>query len=334
MTASPDSPLDRTRRRRRAEYQARINRVVDHIGSHLTDELDLAALARIAGFSPYHFHRLFRALVGETLGHFIARLRLEKAASQLRGNPDKSVLEVALDCGYSSSTTFARAFRSHFALTPTEWRSAECNPGTPNRNPGTPNSNPSGDSVQLKTHIDPTTNQLQWRVTMNDSNHSPLAANVQVRTLPDLPVAYVRHVGPYAGDSALFQRLFGQLAAWAGPRGLLNPQAKMLCVYHDDPSVTDESKLRTDCGVSVPEGTEVDGAIGKATLRGGTYAVGHFEIASDQFSQAWQAVMGGWLPESGYQPADGPCFELYLNESEQHPEGKCVVEICVPVKPL
>ena len=158
---------------------------------------------------------------------------------------------------------------------------------------------------------------------------------VEVKDLPEFTVAYVRHVGPYKGDSALFERLFGRLMTWAGPRGLLgNPDTKVMAMYHDDPEVTEESKLRMSVCISVPEETEVEGEIGKMTVGGGKYAMAHFELLPDEYPDAWNAVYGGWLPESGFQPADKPCFELYLNDPKTHPEGRCIVDICVPVKPL
>ena len=85
--------------RTRAEYQARINRVLDHIEAHLAEELTLDDLARKAGFSRHHFHRIFSGMVGETLGQFIRRIRLEKAAGMLLADPDAPVTNVCLDCG-------------------------------------------------------------------------------------------------------------------------------------------------------------------------------------------------------------------------------------------
>ena len=162
-----------------------------------------------------------------------------------------------------------------------------------------------------------------------------IQTNVEVKDIPEMHVAYVRHIGPYKGDSALFGRLFGKLMAWAGPRGLLNfPETKMLSVYHDSLDITDESKLRTDVCITVPENTEVDGEIGKGTIPGGKYAVGHFEISVAQYEDAWNTIFGGWLPQSGYQCLGSPCYELYYNNPEQHPEHKQILDICVPVKPL
>jgi AraC family transcriptional regulator len=175
------------------------------------------------------------------------------------------------------------------------------------------------------------TNQL-WRVKMKSKE---IQTDVEVKDMPGLHVAYIRHIGPYKGDQELFGRLFNKLMSWAGPRDLLRfPETKVMTIYHDNPDITDENRLRTDACITVPEDTQVEGEIGKARIPAGRYAVAHFEITPDHYQDAWNAVYGGWLPDSGYQPEDGPCYELYLNDPKQHPEGKHVVDICVPVKPL
>ncbi len=160
-------------------------------------------------------------------------------------------------------------------------------------------------------------------------------SEVTVQDCPELTLAYIRHVGPYAGDEALFKDLFERLFRWAGPRNLLNfPQTKMLTIYHDNPEITDEDKLRISVCITVPEGTKVDGEIGKMTIPAGKYGIGHFELNTDEFGEAWNALYSGWLPESGYQPDDRPCFEMCLNDPKDHPEHKHIVDIYVPVKPL
>jgi AraC family transcriptional regulator len=158
---------------------------------------------------------------------------------------------------------------------------------------------------------------------------------VEVRQFSPMPVAYVRHIGPYKGDNALFERLWGTLMRWAGPRGLLQqPALKCLCLYHDDPNVTDESHLRTSVCISVPPQTAVSGEVGLMEVPGGSYAAAYCELDSSEYEQAWNWVYGQWLPHSGYQPDDRPCFELMLNDPATHPQHKHVVEICVPVRPL
>jgi len=160
------------------------------------------------------------------------------------------------------------------------------------------------------------------------------ATGVRTETLPATTVAYVRHTGPYAGDAALFGRLFGALCTWAGPRGHIGPKARFLTVYHDNPEVTAEDKLRISVCITVPPGTTGDGPVGIMPLDEGVYAVASFELDPAEYGAAWNWFMGTWLPSSGYQPDDRKCFELMLNDPSRHPQGKHLVEIWLPVRPL
>jgi AraC family transcriptional regulator len=126
----------------RREYAARMNRVVDYIQGHLADSLDLEQLAGVACFSPFHFHRLFRAWTGETLQAFVHRLRLERAAQLLVFNRVRSISDIALECGFSSSSVFARAFKTGFGVSAGEWRKRKICQA--NRNPWE-----AGDDVSL-----------------------------------------------------------------------------------------------------------------------------------------------------------------------------------------
>ncbi|MDT8324704.1 MAG: AraC family transcriptional regulator [Bacteroidota bacterium] len=317
----------------RAEYIARINRVIDHIETHLQEPLRLETLAGIAAFSPWHFHRIFHAMVGETLSRFIQRLRVERAAMQLAGNPARSIGDVALDSGFASSQTFARAFRERFGMSASDWRAA-CVAGERN----------TGNTIRKIRNTDRKIGDASrgGNDDLADGNHQhrsiPMTRSViptvTVRDFPETPVAYIRHIGPYQADPELFGRLFGQLFTWAGPRGLLGPDTRVMSIYHDDPNITDGAKLRTDVCISVPPGTAVDGPVGTLTIPAGRYAFARVEVTSDQFGEAWDAVCGDWLPDSGYEPADGLSFEIYHNDHREHPEGKHIVDIAIPVRPM
>ncbi len=323
----------------RAEYVVRVNHVMDYIERNLGARLTLDELAGVACFSPYHFHRIFAAMVGETLTQFIRRLRLERAAALLVAHPGRPVTTIALDCGFSSSAAFARAFREAFGMSASDWRLAGwaqhagiVTSGTEDSKIGQSQRKMRGDYDVTPRYRDGIYQQRTWRVTMNDQ--PALSGHIEVREEPAFTVAYIRHTGAYQGNAELFGRLFGKLMQWAGPRGLLRPDTRIITVYHDNPDLTDDDKLRISVGISVPEDTPVSGEIGAMTIPGGTYAFGRFEIASDEYGAAWDAVFSGWLPESGYQPADGLCYEQYHNDPEQHPEHKMDVSICVPVRPL
>jgi AraC family transcriptional regulator len=306
-----------------SEYRARMNRVLDYIEDNIGEELSLGELADVAAFSKYHFHRIFAALMGETLFAFITRVRAERAAVLLCNHPRKSITEIALECGFSGSAVFSRTFRARFDMSPTEWRThcgsleTDSNQSQTDRNDG-----------KAPRWEPPYRMSQQY-----DSGRFPMEGTVEIKDFPVMDVAYVRHVGPYMGDGKLFERLWEKLLAWAQPRDLFRPpETKMLCVYHDNPEITEGEKLRTSVCITVPPETQVDGEVGKMKIDGGRYAVARFELDETQYGEAWQWVYGTWLPESGYQPADGAPFEHYPDPEPKN--GKMTVEICLPVKPL
>jgi AraC family transcriptional regulator len=102
-------------------YQERILRVLVHIQGHLDEPLELDELARIACFSPFHFHRIFRAVTGEGVQQYVRRLRLERAAQRLKLQ-EQQVAQIALDAGYESHEAFTRAFHAMFGKPPSEFR--------------------------------------------------------------------------------------------------------------------------------------------------------------------------------------------------------------------
>ncbi|HYD40040.1 MAG TPA: GyrI-like domain-containing protein [Anaeromyxobacter sp.] len=157
------------------------------------------------------------------------------------------------------------------------------------------------------------------------------ADSISVEELPAFTVAYVRHVGPYAGDAELFGRLFGRLGHWAGPRGLIGKDARWLAMYHDDPEITPAEKLRLSVCLSVPAGTQGERDVSVTEIPAGKCAVARFSLHTSEYAAAWNWLMGEWLPASGYQPDDRPCYEVYLSQPEDPVQ---LVDIVQPVKAL
>lgn len=315
---------------RRKEYISRINRVMDYIEENLDCPLSLEEIADISGFSQFHFHRIFTSFTGESLNRFIQRVRIEKAATQLLNQPEKSITDIAFDYGFSSSTSFARLFKEIFSKSASEFRKEGLEKISKIRKT-TGNFRKDFDISMF--YIDPRQNTMKWRIIMKDENKQ---VNIEVKNLEEMNVAYVRNTGPYAGNPDLFEKLFGELCKWAGPRDLIKfPETMWMAVYHDNPKITEAENLRLSVCLTVPEDTEVDGAIGKMKIAGGKYAVANFELKDpSEYKAAWETVYAGWLPESGYQPGDGVCFEIYRNDPKQHPKGHHIVDICIPVKPM
>ena len=155
----------------------------------------------------------------------------------------------------------------------------------------------------------------------------------EIKEMPEFHVAFVEHIGPYQGDGALFDRLLSKLVAWAEPKGLFRwPETRLIIVYGDETSPGQQPSMRMCIGV--PEGTPVSGGINTMIIPGGMYAVGRFEIASEEFAGAWNLMYANLIPSSGRRPGPGSCYEIKLNDSDEHLEHKHIVDICVPVEPL
>lgn len=304
------------------EYRSRVNRAVDYIEANIDKSFTLEELAMVSNFSKFHFHRIFLAMTGETPFQFIQRLRLEKAASMMVTSPEQRITDIAFKCGFSDISVFSRNFRSHFKKSATEFRSQELKKSNLSQR----ESKGEQASEMPEVYFCHQSKTLKWRTNMR------LNKSVEVIELQKMTVAYIRNTGPFKGDQKLFSTLWGKLCTWAGARGLMQQSdIKFITVYHDDPNVTVEDKLRISVCLTVPADTKVDGEFGKMEIDAGRYVVARFEVSQDEFMEAWQWVYGQWFPTSGFQPGDGPCFEVYPKEPEN---GIFLVDIYVPVKPI
>ncbi len=303
---------------KRREYERRVNRVVDYVERNPAAELSLEGLARIANFSPYHFHRVFRAITGETLFDFGQRLRIEKGARMLLRSKERSVLETAQSCGFASAATFARAFKAHFGMSATQWR----NDGhrawreRGNRNLGNELSKASkatksgaGNTVSVR-RID--------------------AGKIRIGTLPSYRIAYMRYVGPY-GPKGIPQ-LWGRLAKWRTARGF-GKDATVLGLAYDDPRIAAAQTCRYDACVTVPGDFVSDRHVNVVDTASGRYAICGFDGMAADIVKAWNRAFRDWLPDSGFEPDDKPVIELYGSGSP-HPTQAFSCELCLPVRPL
>jgi AraC family transcriptional regulator len=256
------------------------------------------------------------------------------AASLLVHNPNTPITNILLDCGFSSSSVFARAFKERFGQSASKWRKEKIEELISKK--GQTNSNSSEVSEKLSEYFGEVFLIKRGDAKMSNAQNLVTPKNIEVKSVNEFSVAYIRYIGPYKGNSELFENLFTRLFNWAMPKNLCQfPQTKVLSIYHDNPDITDEDKLRTSICISVPDNTEAGGEIGKMKVAGATYAIFSFELSgSKEYEHAWAYVFSEWLPTSGYQPDNFPSFEMYLNNPAEHPQKKHIVDIYVPVKPM
>lgn len=155
--------------------------------------------------------------------------------------------------------------------------------------------------------------------------------SVEIRELPQMHVAYIRHTGPYGPEIGT---AFQKLMKWAERRKLFNEDTKVLAVYWDNPDTTAPEACRADACITLSRGTvQTDEEIHFQTLKQGVFAVYHCEVRDGDFEAPWTYVTRQWLPESGYHLGPNPCYEIYHNDAAQDPDGAWYLDICLSVEP-
>lgn len=301
-------------------YALRMNRVMDYIDRHLDTNVRLEALAAVAHFSEFHFHRVFQAWCGETLGDYVRRRRLEVGALYLDHHGEMSVLEVAVAVGFGSGEAFARAFRRHFGVAPSQWRQS-----VPARWAVT--------RAQWQAGPDRKIDQMPMGVAGEDGGLIHFAGNacmkVHLETLPAVRVAYMRHMGPYGESVSRFWAT--RFLPWRTAQKL--ESATCYGIGWDDPGITPASRCRYDACVEVAQAYVPTSPISFAQLPGGLYAVGAFSGSVAELGQAWNYLLRDWLAHSGRQLDHRPLLERYgASASSDAATQRLSMEICLPLR--
>lgn len=295
-------------------YVERVNRAIDHVVSHLAEPLNLNAVARAAAFSPYHFHRVFQSLMGESLAGFIKRLRLERALTMMALGPGRSLTGIALACGFSSSSDFSRCFRQRFGVAPSrfdiaEWRESH-------------RSELAGVTVGAGLTSSP-----GGRLARLPAAENAGGFRVKIRALPARSVAYIRVRNPYRGDGVA--RATHRLINWARRHGLEDGQ--WLGYQWENPEITSLDDCQYHIAVEAERFT-AKGEIGR--FRFPAMVVAEVEVRGgiDLELRALQWLYGAWLPRSGYVPDDHPAFEAWIGLPLAHGTDHFELRVQLPVR--
>ena len=306
------------------EHIRAVNLAIDYIHGHLDEPLTLETVAREASFSPYHFHRIFKAVVQENIHEYIRRARIEKSARLLTFHEDVPLSDIAYECGFQSLSTFSRAFKIIRGLPPSEYRSR----------------------FRFDRPRTVTLAEQRFRSEMSRMGGSDVGGIdrliayaleqlrfVEVRRFPPEKVAYTRHRGLRQGLnrelSASFERTYVALRR-AGVRPVQGPA---IGVSYDDPYVTPMDKSRYDACVPVaPDCPPVPG-VEMQILPGGTYATLSISDTHYMCALLGDLLFQVWLPTSGYRLDMRPLLEKYDKDPSYDPYQRLTLEICIPLAP-
>jgi AraC family transcriptional regulator len=280
----------------RVDALAAVHRAIDHVQAHLGGSVVLEDVAHAAGFSPFHFHRVFKALMGETLHSFVQRQRLERALTMMSRAGSGTLTEIALATGFASSSDFSRAFKQRYGVPPSRFDVGAL------RN---------SRRAELLALLERAGQRPALDRLPPDTN--PDGFRVQLRELPPRVLAYIRVHDPYRGDGVV--RAAERLAAWAEARGVADN--KWYGYQWEDPDITPLERCRYDIAVEVDD-VRAQGEIGRFALP--AMQVAEIELAGDVALElrALDWLFTTWLPRSGRVPADQPCFEAFKGRPFAH----------------
>ena len=289
------------------EYTERINRVIDYLRGNLDRQVKLKELARVACLSEFHFHRIFGAVSGETVNNFTNRLRLEKAARLLRYS-GQSVTDIALDCGFSSSATFSRAFRSGYDTSPSQFRirgeikkSKICKELFPEDEYGLPMS----------------------------AEEKKAAFPVRLIDIPERQIAYIRVTNAFEMDRVL--AALKTLIAWAKSQDIFSPGI-LFGMSVDDPHVTPKHLYRYEVCLASSFPFQCREGMLKLKMPAMRYAV--IKVSGDihRVATAWDYLYRDWLINSAYEPEHAPALEVFLDKESATDWSHFELELCLPVR--
>ena len=283
-----------TKKTTREEYQKCVNAVVDYINLHLGEEIDLKSLAKISHFSPFYFHRIMKAFLGEPVGTFIVRTRTETAARLLRYT-DLPIADIAYRIGYSSSSSLSKVFKQFYGISPLEYRN--------NKN-----------FVIMKPAI----------------IHSELKLKREIKELPVRNMIYIRLFGDYklTDYCGTWMRLQQFVQEEKLPMGEVMPY----CIFHDDPKVTPIEKLRTDVCMVMPAAVTPKGNIGFKQLPAGRYAIFLYKGSYEHLQSVYDTIYGKYIPEMECTFRDEASAERYLNHPADTAPDELLTEIYIPIE--
>jgi len=311
------------------DYRRRIARVVEAILLEPGAPHSLESLAAVAHLSPYHFHRVYRAVMGESVVETVKRLRLAEAAQRL--TDAAQVTAVAHDAGYDSAQAFARAFRGFAGVSPSEFRARQRHLVT---HPGCETAQPVERASSARRRAAPVCSAAS-----DVSGVADLPA-VEVTELAPLDVLCLRHDGPVATITQTFRTLMTMLRCADDP--LLHPRVG-ICT-HD---ASGPGGFRYHAGIaSVPQAQRDDARsqserieaaeharqVEPLRLAGGLYAVHRLVGPYALISPTFRALYSGWLPRSGYMRDQRPALELYRSPAGVSPQHTCITDLLIPIR--
>lgn len=293
----------------------KINQVIDHIESTLSEEQSLKKLAQIANMSKFHFHRTFKLVTQESPNEYLNRKRIEKIASLLLFKPDESISNLSFKYGFQNLSSFSRSFKKYYGFSASELKQKtkrQLSIKTSN------NSKIGQTLISSNEYLCSIEKTKDW---MDEK------AEITTQYIPEIKLAYVRHWGnPYTIHEA-----FDKLLAWCQNVHYDSKGKDYFTLFHDNPNLTIEYKIQQSACIEIRKQTNLSSTISTLSIPAQKYVIGKFQLSDHEFEMAWDSMIV-WINEKNISTTDGHIFERFLNNSLFDDSSMYQVEIGIPIK--
>ncbi len=279
-----------------ANYRQRLTAVIDYIHDNINGTLDVNTLADVAFMSPYHFHRIYRELMQETVNATVRRLRLQKAAIDLI-RTDQSIQTIAQGISYGSVEAFTRAFSKQFCVSPSEYRNT-------------------------KKH-DCSNDEPFIAMLPTEQKRYDTMFNVEEINVNEIHLAGYSHKGDYMEIGNTFEKLMLN----AGSHNLLSEKTRSFGLYYDDPKSVSIDELRSMACLTVEQPQAIESDLERITIPAGKCVSILFQGPYAELEKPYDWLFGHWIPNSEKEIADFPPFEEYLNDPKNTPPNELLTRI-------
>lgn len=300
-----------------------MERALAYIAGHLDAPLAVADIARAAGLSEYHLHRVFREALGETIGRFVTRRRLETAALRLAYETDRTISDIALSSGYSSNSNFSKAFGAYFGVSPSGVREPV----------GALPAAVGGLTAQHGRGFNPADlYALPPQRSAGERREIARAWSERVRFEDAQRRAFACLAGPGGYALGGLMETWTELIERGRQLGLiLGEEVDAWGVARDSPDVTASERCRYDACIPCEPNALVAPPLARTEMPAGRYAVFGWKGAVDGISSAYREVYSCWFPESSMAPADLESWDHYVNDWPE--DGQIELEIWFRLRP-
>ena len=284
------------------EKRAKIaNDVMNYIYKYIDTNINIDELSFQLNISKFHLHRIFKEEFGKNIYESIKAIRLEKAANLLITNKYSTITDISKMTGYSSQTSFLRAFKERFLMTPKEWKNGG-----------------------YKEY----SNKIVEKISTNNETIDFSKIEPSIVKMPEIKGYYIRH----KGYDRTIKKTWQKLQTWIYTNDI--KEYKQMALHHDNPIITPLEECQYIAIVVLENEEEQlkDLSLPTLIVPKGIYAKFSLSGKYGDVIKLIQWVYHTWLIESGYETTTNPSYTMYHKNHFLVEEDEFILDFYLPIK--